>query len=71
MSGQDLVDAALAGLDLGETVTIPSLEDKSEWDAYEAARRAMAGKLSKAKPATRYTVPAKRAGRDSWEPAHY
>ncbi|MEY9594799.1 short-subunit dehydrogenase [Bradyrhizobium yuanmingense] len=28
MSADDLVDAALAGLDLGETVTIPSLLDK-------------------------------------------
>jgi short-subunit dehydrogenase len=54
MAAPDLVDAALAGLDQGETVTIPALEDKSEWDAYDAARRAMAGKLSRTKPATRY-----------------
>ena len=32
MSANDLVDAALAGLDLGETVTIPSLANKAEWD---------------------------------------
>jgi short-subunit dehydrogenase len=30
MSAEDLVDAALAGLDQGETVTIPSLPDKAE-----------------------------------------
>jgi uncharacterized protein len=54
MAAPDLVDAALAGLDQGETVTIPALEDKSEWDAYDAARRAMEGKLSRTKPATRY-----------------
>src|SRR3712207_2714261 len=61
MSAQDLVDAALAGLDQGETVTIPPLENKSEWDAYEAARLAMAGKLSRTKPATRYNVRSERA----------
>jgi hypothetical protein len=70
MSAQDLVDAALAGLDQGETVTIPPLEDKSEWDAYESARLAMAGKLSRTKPATRYAVESERAGRGSREPAH-
>ena len=71
MSAQDLVDAALAGLDQGETVTIPSLEDKSEWDAYDAARLAMAGKLSRTMPAARYHVGSETARRDSWEPAHY
>ncbi|PVE21984.1 SDR family oxidoreductase [Microvirga sp. KLBC 81] len=71
MSAQDLVDAALAGLDQGETVTIPALEDKSEWDAYDAARRAMAGKLSRTKPATRYNVGSEKGSRGSWEPAHY
>lgn len=70
MSGEDLVDAALAGLDQGETVTIPPLEDKSEWDAYETARLAMAGKLSRAKPATRYNVGSETARHGSLEPAH-
>ena len=70
MAAPDLVDAALAGLDQGETVTIPALEDKSEWDAYDAARRAMAGKLSRTKPATRYKVGSETARRDSLEPAH-
>jgi short-subunit dehydrogenase len=70
MAAQDLVDAALAGLDQGETVTIPALEDKSEWDAYERARLAMAGKLSRTKPATRYNVAGETARRDSLEPAH-
>ena len=55
MSPQDLVDAALAGFDLGETITIPPLEDISEWFAFESARLAMAGKLSNKKPASRYT----------------
>jgi len=56
MSANDLVDAALAGLDLGETVTIPSLANKAEWDQYDAARRAMSGKLSSAIPAPRYNI---------------
>jgi short-subunit dehydrogenase len=56
MSADDMVDAALAGFDLGETVTIPSLADKAEWDRYEAARRAMSGRILSAIPAPRYSV---------------
>ncbi|MDN5001270.1 SDR family NAD(P)-dependent oxidoreductase [Bradyrhizobium sp. GCM10027634] len=56
MSADDMVDAALAGLDLGETVTIPSLADKTEWDRHERARLAMSGKLSSAIPAPRYSL---------------
>jgi short-subunit dehydrogenase len=56
MSAEDMVDAALAGLEQGEIVTIPSLPDKAEWDAFEAARRAMSGRLSNAVPAARYNV---------------
>lgn len=56
MSADDMVDAALAGLDQGEVITIPSLADKSELDSYEAARRAMSGKLSSAVPAPRYGI---------------
>ena len=56
MSADDMVDAALAGLDLGETVTIPSLPKQAEWDRYEVARRTMNGKLSSAVPAPRYNV---------------
>jgi short-subunit dehydrogenase len=70
MAAQDLVDAALAGLDQGETVTIPALEDRSEWDAYDAARRDMAGKLSRTKPAGRYNVGSETARHGSLEPAH-
>ena len=56
MSADDLVDAALAGLDLGETVTIPSLPNQAEWDRYDAARRAMAARLSSAIAAPRYNL---------------
>ena len=56
MTAENLVDAALAGFDQGETVTIPSLPDKAEWDGFDAARRAMSGKISRAEPAARYNV---------------
>ncbi|MGN8117135.1 SDR family NAD(P)-dependent oxidoreductase [Labrys sp. 22185] len=54
MRSEDLVDVALTGLDRGEFATIPSLQDSELFDAYEAARRAMIGKLSTAVPASRY-----------------
>ncbi|QSI32573.1 SDR family NAD(P)-dependent oxidoreductase [Variovorax sp. RKNM96] len=56
MSAEDLVDAALAGLDQGEKVTIPSLPSQDEWDAFDAARRAMSGRISSSVPAARYGV---------------
>jgi short-subunit dehydrogenase len=54
MSGEDLVDAALAGFDLGELVTIPSLPEVADWNALEAARHALRPNLSHSKPAQRY-----------------
>ena len=54
MNVDDMVDAALAGLDRGETVTIPSLPDMADWEAYEAARQTMGPKLSLNTPAARY-----------------
>jgi len=54
MSAEDMVDASLAGLDLGEVVTIPALADRADWDRYEGARRAMSNRLSNAIPAPRY-----------------
>jgi hypothetical protein len=56
MTAEDMVDAALAGLDQGETVTIPSLPDKAEWDRFDAARRALGARLSSAVPARRYSI---------------
>ncbi|HEX7944734.1 MAG TPA: SDR family oxidoreductase, partial [Phenylobacterium sp.] len=56
MDVHDLVDAALAGLDKGELVTIPSLPDPADWAALEAARQALGPNLSKARPADRYGV---------------
>ena len=54
MSTDDMVDAALAGLDQGELVTIPSLPDAADWQAYEAARQKLLPNLSRKISATRY-----------------
>jgi len=54
MTTEDMVDAALVGLAQGEFATIPALPDKADWDAYEAARNALAPNLSHAQPAARY-----------------
>ena len=58
MSSKDLVDAALAGLDRGELITIPPLHDIDLWNRYDAARRAFDGKLSSKDPAARYALQA-------------
>ncbi len=58
MTTENLVDAALSGLDQGELVTIPALPDKAEWDRFEAARRDMSTRLSRTNPAARYGVKA-------------
>jgi uncharacterized protein len=59
MSAEDLVDAALAGFDLGETVTVPSLPESSDWETFEASRLVLQPKLSRSVPAERYTVSAR------------
>jgi short-subunit dehydrogenase len=56
MSAEDLVDAALAGLDAGETVTIPGLHEEKLWTKWEADRREISAKFRNAKPAPRYGV---------------
>ena len=56
MSTEDMVDAALAGLDQGEVVTIPPLQDGDDWTRFEAARRALAPKFGNSAPAPRYQV---------------
>src|SRR5712671_1758078 len=54
------VDAALAGLDQGELVTIPSLPDVENWNAFIAARKILQPNLNRAQPAARYRLPAAR-----------
>jgi uncharacterized protein len=56
MSPEDMVDAALAGLDQGEIVTIPGLPDKPDWDHFDAIRRAVAERAERAVPAPRYKI---------------
>jgi short-subunit dehydrogenase len=58
MDADDMVDAALAGLDQGETVTIPSLPDVTEWESYLEARAKMLPNLSRKRPADRYVLTA-------------
>lgn len=58
MDVDTMVDAALAGLDQGEEVTIPSLEAVQEWTALEDARRALGPFLSLRDPARRYLAAA-------------
>ena len=58
MTAEDCVDAALAGLDLGERVTFPSVEDAQLWKNFEeAAAKLMQGAMS-GKPASRYQAAA-------------
>ena len=56
MSAENAVDAALAGLDAGETVTIPGLQNGADWDRWDADRRALSPKLANAQPGERYRL---------------
>jgi short-subunit dehydrogenase len=58
MGVDDLVDAALAGFDQGETVTIPPLQDDAGWTALQEARLALAPQLSRREVAPRYRAEA-------------
>jgi short-subunit dehydrogenase len=58
MTTQDMVDAALVGLDEGELVTLPSLQDGGEWTRWEAARRELSQRFGNSEPAPRYRGPA-------------
>lgn len=56
MSAEDCVDAALAGLDAGELVTIPGLHEPELWTQWEADRHAISPKFRNAKPAPHYGI---------------
>ena len=57
MTAEDMVDASLAGLDQGEFVTIPSLTDIADWNAFEAARQKFTlSNLSRRVAAPRYRL---------------
>lgn len=48
--------AALVGLDRGELVTIPPLQNEDEWSNWEAARRALSQRFSHSVPAALYRI---------------
>lgn len=50
----ELVDAALVGFDRRESVTIPPLPDAGQWEAFDAARRAMLPNFRQEHAAERY-----------------
>ncbi|WP_407528983.1 SDR family NAD(P)-dependent oxidoreductase [Methylobacterium oryzisoli] len=54
----ELVDAALAGFDRRESVTIPPLPDAGQWSAFEAARIAMVPNFAQSRAAERYRASA-------------
>jgi len=54
MNADDMIEAAIAGFELGEIITIPSLPDVADWETYEAARQNLIPKLSLSSPAGRY-----------------
>lgn len=58
MDVEDLVRSAVVGLDQGELVTVPSLEDASLLAQFGAARQNLGPHLSKRVPASRYTTKA-------------
>jgi uncharacterized protein len=54
MPAEEMVDAALVGLDQGELVSIPSLHDGDEWTRFEAARRSLSQQFGNSMPALGY-----------------
>jgi short-subunit dehydrogenase len=56
MTAENCVDAALAGLDRRETVTLPSVEDPKLWAAFDDARVKLFAASQTGKPASRYGV---------------
>jgi short-subunit dehydrogenase len=57
MDVNEMVDAALAGFDQKELVTIPSLANAADWDAFVNARLALGPNLSLQHAAARYKTP--------------
>ena len=56
MTTENLVDAALAGLDQGELVTIPPVEDLALWQRWEEARLTLFNASRNGTPASRYPI---------------
>lgn len=56
MTTENLVDAALAGLDRDEAITWPSVADEALWAAFDDARTAIVTASQTRKPAPRYAA---------------
>jgi len=56
METEELVDAALAGFDRREPITIPSLPDLDQWTDLDNARKAMIPNLNQVHAAERYRL---------------
>jgi short-subunit dehydrogenase len=56
MEVEELVDAALVGFDRREAITIPPLPDAGQWEAFEAARKAMMPGFRNEHAAVRYQI---------------
>jgi short-subunit dehydrogenase len=54
MTAENLVDAALAGYDKGELITLPSVPDAGLWDKFDDARSTLFAATQNGKPAPRY-----------------
>jgi short-subunit dehydrogenase len=54
MSAENLVDAALAGFDAGEPITLPSVADATLWDKFDTARSTLFAATQTGEPAPRY-----------------
>lgn len=54
MSVEDLVDAALAGFDRGEKVTLPSVEDVALWSKFKESGSTLFAATQNGQPASRY-----------------
>jgi len=57
MDVDEMVDAALAGFDQGERITLPALPDDGDWQRLIKAREALQPNLSHKHPAPRYKIP--------------
>jgi uncharacterized protein len=57
MEVDEMVDAALAGFDLGERITVPSLPDTGDWQRFVKAREDLRPNLSHQHSAPRYKIP--------------
>jgi short-subunit dehydrogenase len=65
MTADEMVDAALAGLDQRELITIPSLPNLADWQKFDAARLALGPNLSHKQAAGRYRIPQVRQGQST------